>query len=140
LHPYGSVAITAAPDAAFMSDLQKALQDGASGLRSDVTGGGRNFLNPAFSDQSNLNSWGNAVVGQGRGYGVGDMMQYYGVAPGQLPVQPFCLNLGAGASGLQGVPDQLSQTVAPELTKFTSSLASADTGLGFRSHRRPRGC
>jgi hypothetical protein len=55
------------------------------------------------------------------------MMQYYGVAPGQVPVWPLGLNIGAGASGLQGVPEQLSQTVAPQLTTFTSALATANS-------------
>ena len=32
-------------------------------------------------------------MGQGRGYGVGDMTQYYGTAPSQLPVPSFGLNL-----------------------------------------------
>ena len=74
-----------------------------------------------FSDQSNLNSWGNAVVGQGRGYGVGGCDPVlWRPLPASCRFQPFGLNLGAGASGLQNVPDQLSQTVAPQLTTFTS--------------------
>ena len=62
LHPYGSVSNTPMPDDEFMANWNKAMRDRADGLRSDVTGGG-----------------------QGRGYGVGDMTQYYGVAPGQAP-------------------------------------------------------
>src|SRR5271166_814540 len=71
---------------------------------------------------------------RGRGaearYGVGNIAQYNGTAPGQLPVPPFNLNLGAGATGLQAIANQLAQNVAPELTKFTTTLASADGGLG----------
>ena len=89
------------------------------------------YLIPKFSDRSNFDAWGNSVVAQGRGYGVGDMTQYYGVAPGQAPVQPFNVALtgAGGASGLQSLPSQLAET-GPELTKFTQSLAGADGGLG----------
>ncbi len=130
LHPYGSVAATPMPSDEFLADWDKVMRERAGGLRSDVTGGGRNYLNPAFADRRSLDAWGDYVVAQGRGYGVGDITQYYGTAPGQLPVAPFNLNLGTAATGLQGLPSQLAQNLAPELSKFTSALSKADGGLG----------
>jgi hypothetical protein len=64
LHPYGSVANTPTPDAGFMSDWQKALQDRA---RDDVTGGGRNYLNPrsaikATSTHGAMRLWGKGAA------------------------------------------------------------------------------
>jgi hypothetical protein len=90
LHPYGSVANTPTPDAALMGDWQKALQDRErlaerrDGRRAQLPQPGlRRPKQPQFLGQL--------------GCGAGARTQYYGTAPGQLPVPSFGLNLGARA-------------------------------------------
>jgi hypothetical protein len=84
----------------FKQMIRQDVASRASGARADVTGGGTMYLNPAFSDARNLNAWGNSVVAQGRGYGVGNMTQYYGTAPGKAAIGPYGISLpGMPASG-----------------------------------------
>ena len=113
LNPYGSVAKTPDAPAKMEDDVQRDLLARANGSRQDVTGGYQHYLNPVASDQSNLNAWGNHVVAQGRGYGVGQNTQFYGGAPGEKPVDPYKIKM-------PGANDNIDRTP-------TSSIPKVDT-------------
>ena len=91
--PYGSVANAPAATPSQMAEYRSALASRADGSRPDMAFGGKNYLNPAFSDKTNLDAWGNSVVSQGHGYGTGNSTQYYGVAPGDSPVGKFGIHM-----------------------------------------------
>jgi hypothetical protein len=83
--PYGSVENTPQAPAAVQRVVDSYVGDLMAGNPEAFAAGSTHYLNPTYSDQSNLNAWGNAVVAQGNVAGIGKGRQYYGNAPGFDP-------------------------------------------------------
>lgn len=96
LDPYGSVQNTPKASQALQSQVAGRVADLAQGADSEINGA-LSYANPNFSDAKNLADWVNPMIEAGAvKLGLGDMVHYHGLAPGQQAVE----NVTVAAEGI----------------------------------------
>lgn len=102
LDPYGSVQNTPKAPQALQNMVAGHIADLAQGAEPEI-GGALSYANPNFSDASNLADWVNPMIEAGAvKLGLGDMVHYHGLAPGQQAVDDVTVTAEGIPSG--GIP------------------------------------
>lgn len=129
LDPYGSVQNTPKAPQALQSMVAGRIADLAQGADSEINGA-LSYANPNFSDASNLAEWVNPMIEAGAvKLGLGDMVHYHGLAPGQQAVDDVTVTAEGIPSGGIPVPygpndDPLANSLQAQALDGFSGLAN----------------
>lgn len=127
LDPYGSVQNTPKASQALQSQVAGRVADLAQGADSEINGA-LSYANPNFSDAKNLADWVNPMIEAGAvKLGLGDMVHYHGLAPGQQAVEDVTVSAEGIPSGDIPVPfgpndDPLANSAQAQATDGLSGV------------------
>jgi len=127
LDPYGSVQATPKASQALQSMVAGRIADLAQGADSEINGA-LSYANPNFSDASNLAEWVNPMIEAGAvKLGLGDMVHYHGLAPGQQAVDDVTVTAEGIPSG--GIPVPYGPNDDPFANSLQAQALDGFSGL-----------